>query len=287
MLERSAYPAGVPCWVDTAQPDVDAAVDFYSGLFGWQFENAMPPDAPGRYLIGCLRGGRVAAVGSMQAGAQHTPVWNTYVCVDSADETAAKVVPARGTILTAPMDVGEAGRMAVLADPSGAALCLWQPGTTVGAQLVNEPGTWNWSDLNTRDIAQAKAFYAQIFGWEADPVDFGFGESYMLRVPGYGDFLEQHNPGVRQAHMDAGAPEGFTDAIGWLQLMSSDQFPADAPPRWAVTFSVDDADWSAERAQKLGGTITVPPFDVPYARISVVTDPQGAVFTISKYNPPT
>lgn len=287
MLERTAYPAGVPCWVDTAQPDVDAAVDFYSGLFGWQFEDAMPPDAPGRYVIASLRGGRVAAVGSMQPGAQHTPVWNTYVCVDSAEDAAARVGAAGGTILTAPLNVGAAGRMAVLADPTGAVLSLWQPGTTIGAQRVNEPGTWNWSDLNTRDIACATAFYGQVFGWQSSPVEFGFGEAAMWRMPGYGDFLEQHYPGVRQAHLEAGAPEGFSDAIGWLQPMTSDQFPADAPSHWAVTFSVDDADRIADLAHQLGGRITVPPFDVPYARVAVVTDPQGAMFTVSKYNPPS
>ena len=287
MLERTAYPAGVPCWVDTTQPDVAAAVDFYSRLFGWQFEDAQPPDAPGRYVVGHLRGRRVAAVGSTDQARQQAAVWNTYVCVESADDTAAQVVAAGGEMRMPPMDVGQAGRTAVLADPGGAVLHLWQPGTTIGAQLVNEPGTWNWSDLNTRDVARAKTFYGQIFGWQADKVDFGSGESYMWRMPGYGDFLEQLNPGVRQAHRDAGAPEGFTDAIGWLLHMSNDQFAADASPHWAVTFSVDDTDQIADRAQKLGGTITVAPFDVPYARMAVITDPQGAVFSISKYNPPT
>ena len=91
---------------------------------------------------------------------------------------------------------------------------------------------------------------------------------------------------MRQRHREAGAPEGFTDAIGWLQLMTSDQFPDDVPPHWSVTFSVDDTDAIAERTRQLGGSVTVPPFDVPYARIAVVTDPQGAVFTVSKYIPP-
>jgi len=279
MLERTSYPAGVPCWVDSAQPDVDAAVAFYSGLFGWQFQETMPPEARASYRIAHLRGSRVAAVGSQEPGAQHRPFWNTYVSVANTDDTAAKVVPAGGTIVSPPMDVGTAGRMAVLRDPAGAVLSLW--GTTMGAQLVNEPGTWNWSDLQTRDIAGAAAFYGQVFGWEATPVDFGAGEARMWRMPGYGDFLEQHNPGVRQGHIDAGAPPGFTDAIGWLQQQTDD-----GPAHWDVTFSVDDADRIADRAQQLGGTVVVPPFDVPYARIGVVADPQGAAFNISKYNPP-
>jgi uncharacterized protein len=287
MLERTAYPAGVPCWVDTAQPDPRAALAFYDGLFGWQFEDTMPSDSPVRYFLARLRGRAVAAVGSVTDGVPRTPVWNTYVWVDSADETAAKVRSAGGQVITPPFDILDAGRMAVFADPAGATFCVWQAGEHKGAQLVNEPNTWNWSDLNTRDVEGAKAFYGAVFGWEASRVDFGFGESYMWRVPGYADFLERNDPGVRQRHVEAGAPEGFTDAIGWMQQMTSDQFPDDALPHWSVTFSVDDTDAIAERTKQLGGRVTVPPFDVPYARIAVVSDPQGAMFSVSKYIPPT
>jgi uncharacterized protein len=286
-LERTSYPAGVPCWVDTAQPDPQAAVAFYSGLFGWELEDSMPSTSPVRYFMARLRGRNVAAVGSVTGGAAPTPVWNTYICVDSADATAAKVTDAGGRIITPPFDIPNAGRMAVFADPAGATFCVWQPGEHTGAQLVNEPSTWNWSDLNTRDIDGAKAFYGAVFGWQASTVDFGSGEAYMWRVPGYGDFLEAHNPGIRQRHQEAGAPEGFTDAIGWLQPMRSDQFPDAAPAHWSVTFSVDDTDAIADRTTQLGGSVTVPPFDVPYARLAVITDPQGAVFTVSKYMPPS
>jgi predicted enzyme related to lactoylglutathione lyase len=285
MNERTRYPAGVPCWVDTAQPDPDAAVRFYGGLFDWEFEDSMPAGAPGRYYIARLRGGPVAAVGSPPDGAPPVPVWNTYVCVDNADATAAKVEHAGGQVIAPPFDVVDAGRMATFAGPGGAVFCVWQPRKHIGAMRVNEPGTWVSSDLNTRDLEGAKAFFGAMFGWELTPIDFGLGESGMWRLPGYSDFLERIDPGVRQRHTDAGAPEGFTDAIGWLQVMTSDQFPDSVPSHWAVTFSVDDTDAVAERAQKLGGTLTVPPMDVPYSRMAVVTDPQGAVFTISKYIP--
>jgi predicted enzyme related to lactoylglutathione lyase len=151
---------------------------------------------------------------------------------------------------------------------------------------VNEPSTWNWSDLSTRDVAAAAAFYSAVFGWQSMPVDFGFGEARMWRMPGYGDFLEQNDPGVRERHSEAGAPEGFTDAIAWLQPMTGDQVANNEQPHWSVTFSVDDADAVAERAHKLGGTVLAPPFDVPYSRMAVLQDPQGAVFTVSKYIPP-
>ena len=114
MMERDGYMPGVPCWIDTSQPDPESAVDFYSGLFGWEFEDVMPPDAPGKYFIARLHGGDVAAVGSQPEGAPPMAVWNTYVWVESADETASKVLDAGGSVLTDPFDVMDAGRMAVL-----------------------------------------------------------------------------------------------------------------------------------------------------------------------------
>ncbi len=158
MLERDGYPAGVPCWVDTTQPDPEAAAGFYGSLFGWELEDRMPPGSAGHYFVARLRGRVVAAVGSRSeadAGAQ-APVWNTYVCVDRADDAAAKVGDAGGRVLVGPFAVGDAGRMAVCSDPSGAVFRVWEPGTNKGAELVNEPGTWNWSDLNTRDVDGSK-----------------------------------------------------------------------------------------------------------------------------------
>src|SRR5438105_2695884 len=156
--EREGYIAGVPCWVDTSQPDPDAAADFYGGLFGWEFEDAMPAGAPARYLIAGLRGGDVAAVSSPPEGAPALAVWNTYVWVEDADEAAAKAREAGGTVLSDPFDVMDAGRMAVLADPEGAALCVWQAREHKGARVVNEPGSLNFNVLNTRDPAAARRF---------------------------------------------------------------------------------------------------------------------------------
>ncbi|MGH2715506.1 MAG: VOC family protein [Thermoleophilaceae bacterium] len=286
MLERDGYPPGVPCWVDTAQPDPEAAVDFYGGLFGWEFGDRMPADAPGRYFVARLRGRDVAAVGSQPEGAPPTPAWNTYVGVESADEAAAKVTDAGGQVLNQPFDILEAGRMGVFADPSGAAFCVWQANQHRGAQLVNEPGTWNFSDLNTRDPEGARAFYGEVFGWEesgmgVDGSDFGF-----WRLPSYGDFLKRRDPGLRSRMAEVGAPEGFEDAVATLVRMTSDQFGDDASPHWSVTFAVDDADATAERATELGGKVLVPPLDAPWVRSTVLSDPQGAVFTASKFVPP-
>ena len=285
MLERDGYPAGVPCWVDTGQPDPEAAVEFYGGLFGWEFEDRMPADSPGRYFVAQLRGRDVAAVGSQPEQAPPTPGWNTYVWVDSADDATAKVKAAGGNALMEPFDVLDAGRMAVLTDPEGAVFCVWQAKEHKGAQLVNEPGTWNFSELNTRDPEGAKAFYGTVFGWEAETLDYGDGQTTMWRLPGYGDFLERRDPDLRRRMAADGAPEGFEDAVAWLIPMTSDQYPDDVPPHWNVTFAVDDADAVADRAAKLGGQVRVPPFDAPFVRMTVVSDPQGAAFTASKYVP--
>jgi predicted enzyme related to lactoylglutathione lyase len=287
LLERHGYPPGVPCWVDTWQPDHEVAIAFYGDLFGWEFKERTAVDTPQRYFLAQLRGRDVAGVGSPPEGASPKPTWNTYIWVESADEAAAKTKQAGGSVLMEPFDVSDAGRMGVFSDPSRAVFCVWQANKHRGAQLVNEPGTWNFSELNTRDPEGAKAFYGSVFGWQAssplvEGSDFGF-----WRVQGYGDFLEQRDPAVRQRQADVGAPEGFADAVAWLVPMTSEQFPDDVPPHWSITFAVDDADAIADRAAKLGGRVLVPPVDAPWVRMAVLSDPQGAVFTASKFTPPT
>ena len=286
MLERREYPPGVPCWIDTAQPDPEAATRFYGGLFGWEFEDQMPADAPGNYFIARLQGLDVAAVGSQPDGGSPTPVWNTYVAVADADETATKVTKAGGSTVAEPFDVFDAGRMGIFADPEGAVFSVWQAKEMIGAQLVNEPGTWSFSDLNTRDPDGGAAFYGEVFGWVVETVAGGGREFPFLRLPGYGDFLvEKVNPDLRAVQAEVGAPTGFEDVVAGLVPMTSDRFPDDVPPHWSVAFLVDDADASAARAEELGGTILVAPMDAGPTRITVVRDPQGATFTATRFYP--
>jgi predicted enzyme related to lactoylglutathione lyase len=285
MIERDEYPPGVPCWVDTSQPDPDAAASFYGGLFGWEFEDRMPDDAPGRYLIAQLHGHDVAAVGSQQDGAPPTPVWNMYVSVDSADDAAAGATAGGGSVITEPFDVVDAGRMAVLADREGAAFCVWEARGRRGAQLVNEPGTWNFSELNSRDPDAAKDYYGALFGWETETVEGGGMAFTFWRLRGYGDFLASLDPEIRKRQSETGAPESFVDAVAWFQPMSSDQFPDDVPAHWSITFAVDDADGAADKVAALGGKVIVPPFDAGPTRVAVVSDPAGAGFTVSRYYP--
>jgi predicted enzyme related to lactoylglutathione lyase len=280
MLERDEYLPGVPCWVDTSQPDPEAAVAFYSGLFGWDCEDVMPPGSGGSYFIARLRGGDVAAIGSQPEGGPPSAVWNTYVCVDSADEAAVKVEGAGGGVVTGPFDVMNAGRMAVFTDPEGAAFCVWQAKEHTGARIVNEPGALNFNGLNTRDPERAKSFYRAVFGWETLGLP---GGADAWRLPGYGDCLEQRDPGLRDRMAQLGAPDGFEDVVATLNPIADDQ--PDVPAHWGVTFAVADADAIAETAAQLGGQVVVPPFDAPWVRMTVIADPQGATFTASKFVP--
>ena len=277
MSEQDRYIPGVPCWIDTSHPDPDAAVDFYGGLFGWELENVMPAEAPGKYFMGRLRGDDVAAIAGIPEGAPPMARWNTYIWVESADDTAAKVRAAGGSILSDPFDVPEAGRMAVCADPEGAAFCLWQAGRHRGARLVNEPGTLNFNGLATRDADRAKAFYGEVFGWTT--LALGGGEMWTL--PGYGDFLERINPGTLGRMEALNAPAGFADVVASLQPIAGDD--AQTPAHWNVTFAVSDADAAADQALKLGGKVLVAPFDAPWVRMAIIADPQGATFVASQF----
>jgi predicted enzyme related to lactoylglutathione lyase len=280
MPERDGYIPGVPCWIDTSQPDPEAAVDFYKGLFGWEFEDVMPPGSEGKYFTARIRGGDVAAVGSVPEGAPPMAMWNTYVWVDSADETASKVVDAGGRVLMGPFDVMNAGRMAVFADPEGAMFCVWQPKEHRGARIVNEHGSLNFNTLNTHDAGRAKSFYGSVFGWQTLELDGGFE---MWTLPGYGDHLESRDPDLRKNMAEADAPEGFEDVVASINPIAADQ--PDTPANWGVTFAVDDADAIAKAAGELGGTVIAPPFDAPWVRMTVIADPQGAIFTASKFVP--
>jgi uncharacterized protein len=279
MSERDGYIPGVPCWVDTAQPDPEAALPFYGGLFGWEFEDGMPEGSGAHYFMGRLRGGDVAAIGSIPEGAPPFAMWNTYIWVDSADETAAKARAAGGGVVSEPFDVMQSGRMAVLADPEGAAFCVWEPREHKGATIVNEHGALNFNGLATRDPEGAQAFYGAVFGWSTLALPAGA----MWALPGYGDHLEVGSPGLREQMEQMGAPDGFIDVVAALNPIADDD--TDTPAHWSVTFGVDDADAVAAKAGELGGEVVAGPFDAPWTRMAVIKDPQGATFIASQFVP--
>jgi len=276
MLERDGFPPGVPAWIDTHQPDPDAAAAFYSGLFGWSFREL--PNGAERYLVATLEGRNVAAVSAERPGS--SPAWNTYIGVDNAAAAAARVRESGGRVSVEPLDIGDLARVATCADPSGAPFGLWQPGSIKGAQAVNAPGTWNFSELRTDDVEGATRFYGAVFGWEAEVVDMGIMAGTMVRLPGYADFLEQFDPGIRQRHADFGAPPGFSECIAWILPL-----PAGEAAHWNVTFAVADTDAVAAKARELGGSVLVEPFDVAPVRSAVLSDSAGAPFTVNAFKP--
>jgi predicted enzyme related to lactoylglutathione lyase len=277
MPERDGYIPGVPCWVDTSQPDPEAACAFYRGLFGWDLEDVMPPESPVAYYMARIRGGDAAAIGGIPEGAPQVATWNTYIWVDSADETTEKVRAAGGTVLAEPFDVMDSGRMAVLSDPEGAVFSLWQPNQHQGAKVVNEHGSLNFNTLATRDRAGAEAFYGAVFGWKT--LDIPSGVTWML--PGYGDHLEEKTPGLREQMAQMGAPDGFIDVVAALTAITDDD--ADTTPNWGVTFGVDDVAAVAAKARELGGEVLSGPTDAPWSRLAVIKDPSGATFTASQF----
>ena len=259
MPERSSYEPGTPSWVDLQTSDPAGAKQFYGALFGWDYDDQdAGHDAEGNaavYSMATKHGKHVAAIAPLpMAGVP--PHWNVYVTVTDVDACAAQVPGAGGTVAMAPFDVMDVGRMALIADPTGALVCLWQPKGHIGAYLVNEPGTFAWEEVMTPDIAAATEFYAKIFGWEASPVDMPGMQYTELKLNGRG--------------------------IGGALPPPMEGVPA----MWAVYFAVDDCDKAVEVAQSNGGTVIQPPFDIPPGRMAVVADPAGAMFNVIKLAQP-
>jgi uncharacterized protein len=246
MSERSDYPAGVPCWVETLRPDPEPAVAFYGGLFGWTFTEA----AETEYRYALADGLRVAGVAAGPLS------WNTYICVDDIDD-ARRRAEAAGAMAIATLDRRPAGRLAMLADPTGAPIGLWEPGELRGAQRVNAPGSWTMSSLHTPDLGRAAAFFGTVFGWKAESL----GALTMFRVPGYDGEPGQPIP-----------PDAVAVMIEAVEGM---------PAHWNVNFRVADTRSTLARAQELGGSVMGTPVDTPGMRSAVIADPGGAVFSIS------
>ena len=263
MSRRDTYPAGVPCFVDTLTADVEAAKGFYGGIFGWEFAGPgpMPGDPPGRYFVARVQGDDVAGVGSLPAPSDGPvpPAWNTHVAVDSADAAVARATAGGGSVLVQPLDAPPAGRLAVIADPAGAVLTLWEAGDRPGAARVNEHSAWAMSLLTTPDPEAARAFYGELFGWEAE----AFGPFWVFRLPGYvGGEVQQPVPRDVVAAMTTGEPH--------------------RPGTWSVDFWIADADAAVAAAPRLGGSVVAEPFDDAMFRRAVLAAPDGATFAISE-----
>jgi predicted enzyme related to lactoylglutathione lyase len=249
-MEITSYDHGVPSWIDIGVPDIAKAADFYGRLFGWEAPEGAPET--GGYRNAVLNGHPVAGLGPQQ-NLDMPPYWTSYVNVDSADDVAAKVTAAGGATIVAPMDVMEFGRMAIFTDPTGAAFGVWQPGTHKGAEVVNEPGAFCWTELTTTDVDAAKAFYAQVFGWANTTSEGGPFPYTEFQVGG---------------RSIAGC------------LPKGPHLPAEVPSHWAVYFVVADLDAALGTVKDLGGQILMPGMDSPAGRFAAVTDDQRGAFNI-------
>lgn len=253
------YPDGVFGWVDLSTTDIAAAQAFYTQLFGWEIDDQPIGDSGTSYTNFRLNGYLVAGGGQMQpemieGGAP--PVWTSYVIVKDINAAAARAAEAGGTVFMGPMDVMEEGRLALAQDPSGGVFGMWQPGRHIGAELVNQPNTWVWSELQTRDKAAAKAFYNQVFGWGDSETEGGY---VMWSQDG-----RMHCGGI-----------------------AIDESWGEVPSNWLVYFLADDVDAMAARVLELGGRLEHGPGDIPdMGRFFVASDPQGAVFAGIRFDVP-
>jgi predicted enzyme related to lactoylglutathione lyase len=241
MGTRTEYTPGTFSWVDLSTSDAAAAKSFYGGLFGWEFEdNEVPGGAI--YSLCKLDGTNVCAIAEQP---EIPPHWNNYVTVTSADDAAARAKELGAKIIEEPFDVMDVGRMSVFSDPTGAALCVWQAGTTIGAGLVNVPGALTWNELHTPDIPAAISFYSELFGWTAERMGEGEPEYHVIRNG------ERSNGGVM------GTQEG-------------------EPPNWLPYFATSDLDGTISKAKDGDGKLWDGPIDFPAGKIAVLSDPQGA-----------
>jgi predicted enzyme related to lactoylglutathione lyase len=257
MTNIDKHPAGSFCWIELGTTDQSAAKNFYAAIFGWT-ANDMPMGPDSFYTIWRLEGRDAAAGYTLRPDqiAQHVPPhWMLYIQVENVDASAAKVPQLGGKVIAGPFDVMDAGRMAVVQDPTGAYFCLWQPHKNAGIGIHSVHGTLCWADLSTSDPGSAQKFYSALLGWQFE--------------------------------------KGEKDDSGYLHIKNGEHFigglpPAKykqpgTPPHWLAYFLADDVDATANKAKEMGAKLFVPPMTMEgVGRMSVMADPQGAVFAIFK-----
>jgi len=252
------YPNGLFSWVDLSTTDTEGAKAFYGGFFNWGFED-QPADVSNVYTMCQIDGYNTAGLGPQPPEMSEQgipPVWTSYIKHDDVDAIAAKISEAGGNLMMPPMDVMDAGRMLMAADPTGAVFGVWQPGTHIGAQVVNQANSLVWNELQTNDLEAAKAFYGAVFGWTNE--------------------VDQNGYVVFSA-----------DGRGQAGMMKIEESWGPVPPNWSVYFLVEDVDAYAASAKELGGNVMVPPTVAgEVGKFSVIQDPQGGAFSVMQFNGP-
>ena len=247
MGERDSYPVGTFCWADLGTTEGPDAKTFYTALFGWDAED-LPAGEDGVYTMFRKQGRDVAALYEMGADerGQLPAHWSSYVSVEDLDAVAGRGTELGAAVVAEPFDVMDSGRMAVLRDPAGAHVHLWQPGRHVGAGRVNETGCMVWNELATADVAGALSFYRELLGWEGE-----------IDATGYATI--RTSAGIN----------------GGIRPLQDGEAPA-----WLVYFSTGSADDAAMHVRESGGAVLAGPMDATVGRIAVVRDPQGAVLAL-------
>ena len=259
MPAMTSFEHGAPCWADLATSEPSRAKAFYSTLFGWTYRDNDMGNGQS-YSMAQLNGvdaGAIYGQGANEIEQSISPRWNTYINVDDVDAAAARVVPAGGTLMMDPFDVFDVGRMALIFDPTGAVVALWQFTGQSAERVVNEPGAMTWNELSTRDTDVAARFYEELLGWHSHAEDMG-GFDYTV------------------FHITHDHPAGG--------MMKLDEAAAGVRPHWVVYFAVEDCDATTALAAGNGGKVVVPPTDIPPGRFAILSDPQGAVFAVMSAN---
>lgn len=261
MTVVETYAPGRFCWVDLGTTDAPAAKRFYTGLFGWSAED-MPMGDGMSYTMFHLGGKSVAALYQQDPQQQQAmgipPNWLSYICVESADEAAGRAKTLGGGVLMEPFDVLDVGRMAIIQDPTGAVVALWEPRRHIGAGVIEEPNTLAWNELATTDTGRAGDFYAGLLGWAAERQQYGPIDYTVFKQ---GDRMN-----------------------GGMMAIAADWGPV--PPHWLVYFAVEDCDATTAAAERLGGTVHMAPTDIPrVGRFAMIRDPQAAIFAVIKFAP--
>ncbi len=254
----TAWPAGTPCWVDLATPDVGGATAFYGPLLGWEFVDAGPE--MGNYHM-CLRDGApVAGMTTPPEGSGMPPAWTTYLASDDVDATAEAITSAGGTLVVPGMTVDDQGRMLIAVDPAGAMFGVWQAGEHFGMRRANEPGSVGWNQCMSSDPGRTRAFYAAVFGYSYTALEGGMDYSTIN-----------------------GAGPG--DTVGGIGAL-----PPDAPPQtaaaWQTYFTVENADTAVATIRAGGGTVRSGPDPSPFGRMVDGLDPYGAAFSLAEVTGP-
>ena len=256
MPEFTSHPPGTPNWVDLMSPDIDTSKAFYRSVFGWEAEDQVDDEGNRVYVMFSLGGKSVAGLGGQPPGMGTMPAtWNTYIATADVAATAEAVTAAGGEVLMPPMQVFDSGEMATFTDPTGAAFSVWKAGEHVGAEICNEPNTYSWNELMTRDVDTALAFYRAVFGWSYDDQDMG----------------------TMIYHVIAGGESGGLGAI----MPMPPEMPDQVPNHWGVYFTVTDLDATVAAVTSAGGQIVAEPMDIPgVGRMATVHDPTNASFSL-------